>query len=238
MKPIQTTYKGCCFRSRLEARWAVFFDRLGLIWEYEKEGYELPGGGRYLPDFWLPELDCYFEIKGSSPTDAEKNKALRLSVGAKKLVVLAHGSMSVEELRLGSQHLGEWPTKGFSIELFAGEAHHMWEPKSFGFPLWNWAFETDLPPFLREVFPEESIPAEDTETRRRLLVELDRKYYFAKHGREHPRYQWGRHQENVSWVQNSSGEYGFAHEPDNGITPVSAAYNAARSARFEFGEGG
>lgn len=38
MQAIQTRYKGYHFRSRLEARWAVFFDTLGILWEYEKEG--------------------------------------------------------------------------------------------------------------------------------------------------------------------------------------------------------
>lgn len=59
---IQTEFDGYLFRSRLEARWAVFFNELGIKYEYEKEGYELPSG-RYLPDFWLPELDIYVEIK-------------------------------------------------------------------------------------------------------------------------------------------------------------------------------
>lgn len=35
IKPIQTRYKGYHFRSRLEARWAVFFDALGIAWKYE-----------------------------------------------------------------------------------------------------------------------------------------------------------------------------------------------------------
>lgn len=33
IKPIETKYKGYRFRSRLEARWAVFFDALGISWE-------------------------------------------------------------------------------------------------------------------------------------------------------------------------------------------------------------
>ena len=41
MKAIQTEYKGYLFRSRLEARWAVFFDACGVRWEYEPEGYDL-----------------------------------------------------------------------------------------------------------------------------------------------------------------------------------------------------
>ena len=63
MKPIPTRYKGYHFRSRLEARWAVFFDALGIRWEYELEGFELDDGTRYLPDFYLPELHYYIEIK-------------------------------------------------------------------------------------------------------------------------------------------------------------------------------
>lgn len=51
MKAIQTSYKGYRFRSRLEARWAVFFDALGLRWEYETEGFDLGTAGWYLPDF-------------------------------------------------------------------------------------------------------------------------------------------------------------------------------------------
>ena len=54
---IETRYGGCRFRSRLEARWAVFFDHMRLKWEYEPEGYRLPNGELYLPDFFLPELD-------------------------------------------------------------------------------------------------------------------------------------------------------------------------------------
>src|SRR6187402_3278288 len=53
IRSIKTRYKGCQFRSRLEARWAVFFDALNIIWEYEKEGFRLSDGTLYLPDFWL-----------------------------------------------------------------------------------------------------------------------------------------------------------------------------------------
>ncbi len=62
IKPIETHYKGYRFRSRLEARWAVFFESLGLNWEYEKEGFVLPSGKRYLPDFYVSGIG-FFEIK-------------------------------------------------------------------------------------------------------------------------------------------------------------------------------
>jgi hypothetical protein len=63
VQAIETEYAGCRFRSRLEARWAVFFDKLGAPWEYEAQGFEAPAG-RYLPDFWLPTLEMWVEVKG------------------------------------------------------------------------------------------------------------------------------------------------------------------------------
>lgn len=67
---IETEYAGRLFRSRLEARWAVFFDQVGIHWEYEPEGYETPAG-RYLPDFriYLRKLEnptALFEVKPAS----------------------------------------------------------------------------------------------------------------------------------------------------------------------------
>lgn len=75
VKVLDTEYKGYKFRSRLEARWAVFFDSLGVEWEYEPEGFDLGGGLHYLPDFRLHGVtinhgtykeNCtiYVEVKG------------------------------------------------------------------------------------------------------------------------------------------------------------------------------
>lgn len=69
---IETRYAGCRFRSRLEARWAVFLDYLGIMWEYESQGYHVTqrltlGDSTfpYLPDFWLPMEKLHMEVKGS-----------------------------------------------------------------------------------------------------------------------------------------------------------------------------
>ncbi len=78
MKAIETKYKGYRFRSRLEARWAVFFDALGLQWEYEPEGFDLGEAGWYLPDFYLPSCNMWVEIKGTKATDEEKDKCAAL----------------------------------------------------------------------------------------------------------------------------------------------------------------
>ena len=69
IKAIQTKYKGYIFRSRLEARWAVFFDELGVKYEYETEGYDLGELGWYLPDFYLLEEKWFVEVKGSLDED-------------------------------------------------------------------------------------------------------------------------------------------------------------------------
>lgn len=70
-KAIETIYNGYRFRSRLEARWAVFFDAAGIRYEYEPEGFEIGEDFgwdpplRYLPDFYFPDWDIYGEVKPS-----------------------------------------------------------------------------------------------------------------------------------------------------------------------------
>jgi hypothetical protein len=64
IKAIETHYAGCRFRSRLEARWAVFFDCMDISWQYEPEGFTLSNGRRYLPDFLLTDCGTWVEVKG------------------------------------------------------------------------------------------------------------------------------------------------------------------------------
>lgn len=76
LQPIETRYRGYRFRSRLEARWAVFFDALNIKWEYEAQGFSL-NGVPYLPDFWLPFLrgGMFAEVKAAELTTEEDHKA-------------------------------------------------------------------------------------------------------------------------------------------------------------------
>ena len=78
IKAIETKYNGYRFRSRLEARWAVFFDTAGIEYQYEPQGFVVNDTG-YLPDFLLPQLDLWVEIKGTFPTKQEQAKASGLS---------------------------------------------------------------------------------------------------------------------------------------------------------------
>jgi len=63
IKPIATRYGNNFFRSRLEARWGIFFDELGIQFSYELEGYEINASERYLPDFYLPKVSLFAEVK-------------------------------------------------------------------------------------------------------------------------------------------------------------------------------
>jgi len=74
IKAIETHWKGYRFRSRLEARWAVFFEELGWKWKYEHQGYNI---GWEQPAKWLPDFEvqipqsfgmnvhAYVEVKGN-----------------------------------------------------------------------------------------------------------------------------------------------------------------------------
>lgn len=91
---LPTQFNGCNFRSRLEARWSIFFNELGFRWEYEPEWFDLGNDVRYLPDFriaypkarggWL-----WFEVKpnlsGISGADWQK---LREFVKIRDLIIL------------------------------------------------------------------------------------------------------------------------------------------------------
>jgi len=120
IKAIETRYKGYRFRSRLEARWAVALDHMRIKWQYEPEGYNLGDLGCYLPDFLLPELNTYLEIKAGSPTEDEKNKFYALlqhkqAFGAwgfdfNSSPSILHQFPGDKELEPGEEYCGNWFT--------------------------------------------------------------------------------------------------------------------------------
>ena len=120
MKAIDTIYNGYKFRSRLEARWAVFFDELDIKYDYEVEGFDLGDAGWYLPDFWLPDIQAWIEIKhipnhiGNADED-KKARALRDETG---FPVLICGGAPKESWH---RFYGYWENKGIleSCESYA-----------------------------------------------------------------------------------------------------------------------
>ena len=79
LKPIETRAYGHRFRSRLEAHWAVAFTEASIWWRYEPEGFDLGEAGLYLPDFWLPQVSMWAEVKPDRPTHGELRKVAALA---------------------------------------------------------------------------------------------------------------------------------------------------------------
>lgn len=73
--PIPTILAGVSYRSRLEARHAIYFQQRGLAFLYEPHTYHFRTGGAYRPDFFLPgSLQSWYEVK---PTRLLAERELR-----------------------------------------------------------------------------------------------------------------------------------------------------------------
>lgn len=81
---IPTIYAGVQFRSRLEARWAAFFDLVGLRWEYEP--FDLAG--------WIPDFKIY-DFPLMRPSALATKSDLDFGPGA----LLAHGGDVLAEVK-------------------------------------------------------------------------------------------------------------------------------------------
>jgi hypothetical protein len=88
MYAIQTKFNAHRYRSRLEARYAVLLQCVGLPFH---EGFELESG-RYLPDFWLPTKGIWPEVKGWVATS--KDQCQCLADDTDRRVVMAFGDPS------------------------------------------------------------------------------------------------------------------------------------------------
>ncbi len=88
---IETIYNGWRFRSRLEARWALFFDELEIRYWYETEGYRLADGTCYLPDFYLPQVDMLAEVKPAELTPGELLKCRGVAAGLQRPILMLVG---------------------------------------------------------------------------------------------------------------------------------------------------
>lgn len=84
IKPIATHYDDCQFRSRLEARWAVFFNHMGIKYEYEREGFDFGDSVYYLPDFYFPKIDVWGEVK---PENIDKKEHYKIEHILNRFVV-------------------------------------------------------------------------------------------------------------------------------------------------------
>ena len=76
MRERRTVYhhQGYRLRSYTELVWARVLDAAEIFYLYEPDLIHV-GEGFYLPDFWLPNVGIYLEVKGKHPTAEEIGKA-------------------------------------------------------------------------------------------------------------------------------------------------------------------
>lgn len=126
---IPTAYGGVNFRSRLEAKWAAFFDLCGWQWTYEP--FDLYG---YIPDFVLDfHRPLLVEVKGVATFgELERHTGKIDSSGWEHEVLLVGGCIGREGDAPGS---GDITQVGLLRERFdddEGTMHYGWNDACIG----------------------------------------------------------------------------------------------------------
>ena len=88
--PLPTVWRGWHFRSRLEGRWAIALSAIGIEFQYEPEGFSVDGEP-YLPDFYLPQVRMFAEVKPICFNEREKRLILKLSDATNCAVLMLVG---------------------------------------------------------------------------------------------------------------------------------------------------
>lgn len=233
MKAIETEYNGYLFRSRVEARWAVFLTALQIKFEYEFEGYHL-GDKMYLPDFYLPDHGVYIEVKGEKPNEEEMGKAFLLARESGKPVILAFGGFYID------RSIEYLTTVSPGCFVFWGTASQWWN-HSFnnsdrfiinkGWSLFNESRMISLINFLKS--KNMNVSYNGTAKSWQKVVDKDKEYYDLKYGIDHPLYKYGVVDKDLC-VFDISKYVTMANAYDHRLSERSLrAYTQASKARFE-----
>ena len=133
IKALPTMYDGTLYRSRTEARWAVFFDRLFMraAFFYEAQGYLVRQKG-YLPDFLLPGQRLFGEVKPAIDADPDGVQKLRDLVaghgGMRGAVLPEINSGEVRVLLIGPDHGATWEDDNAAWMTCPEGYHHDIQP--------------------------------------------------------------------------------------------------------------
>lgn len=117
-----SSFEGVRYCSRSEAKWAVVLKALGLRAYYEPSRYHLPSG-TYEPDFWVPQLDAYLEVKPCNLDDVRfaelgENRAKRVFVVSGDMPQIPSQRDEASVLKALSGHIWQkWPADDLSYML-------------------------------------------------------------------------------------------------------------------------
>lgn len=213
IKPIETYYNGYRFRSRLEARWAVFFDALGVKYEYEPEGYCMSDGSCYLPDFFLPGLNYYVEVKGMGDHIVEDIIRLKRFVLEAKTAVVILSNIPYDP---NSKGLFWFPIQFFSARgggdgIVDGCRVFFGKRENSGYIQWDFLIGCRSNVYLNENFY-----GDRERKNNRIFSEI----------------------QPISGMQLDDYELPIKDHFEDVLIPVEDALRKARQARFEHGERG
>jgi hypothetical protein len=129
MHAIPTTYNGINFRSRLEAKYAAFFDLLG--WKYEYEPVDFRG---WIPDFVITNSKpIYVEIKPVFDFPEDIAKEVNSSGCADEVIIFGTTPIRGFDLDYDRQHIG-WLREGMYNSRQWGDALlGVWQEYTYGF---------------------------------------------------------------------------------------------------------
>lgn len=98
---VPTRYKNVQMRSRLEARWAAFFDAIGIAWRYEPELFKLKSGS-YCPDFrlqWPSGHAIWAEVKPTEEVITARDRARYADFSENRILLLLDGLPAAKSYR-------------------------------------------------------------------------------------------------------------------------------------------
>lgn len=117
LKPIPTKYSGYRFRSRSEARWAVFFDSIRLPFDYEPEGFLFADSSCYLPDFYLPSVRMWAEVKGAYFGLDEERRCEQVCRGTRRNFLYLDGSPNFRAYYGATVDAGDVTVVPYSLDI-------------------------------------------------------------------------------------------------------------------------
>lgn len=132
---IPTVYRDRMYRSRLEARWAAFFDRLG--WAYEYEPFDLGG---WSPDFLLTDLDTLVEVKPWSKFDRATADKIAIAAPDRQLLLTFVAPWLSKKTEV------EGDTAGVCIGCF-----HSYDIQRWDLACLAWVPRSDRPKFVADI---------------------------------------------------------------------------------------
>ena len=112
LKGIQNIYKGITMRSLLESRIAYLLDKLNIIWIYEPKVFMLSSGIIYKPDFYLPELKQWIEVKGEIKSHNEEISKQFVKDNCTTLLLISY-----KDIKWFSYLDGNYDSTAYSNEL-------------------------------------------------------------------------------------------------------------------------